>query len=48
MVWEEGFKGIKYANIAISRLDAAKYKTKQNERPYWAPLISNVPIVITN
>lgn len=24
--WEEGFKGIKYANIAISRLDAAKYK----------------------
>ncbi len=24
--WEEGFKGIKYANIAISRLDAATYK----------------------
>ena len=24
--WEEGFKGIKYANIAISRLDGAEYK----------------------
>lgn len=24
--WEEGFKGIKYANIVISRLDAATYK----------------------
>lgn len=24
--WDEGFKGIKYANIVISRLDAATYK----------------------
>lgn len=30
--WEEGFKGIKYANIAISRLDAAKYKDEAERK----------------
>ena len=47
--WEEGFKGIKYANIRQSAVwMLPNTKTKQNERPYWVPLISNVPIVITN
>lgn len=30
--WEEGFKGIKYANIAISRWDAAKYKDEAERK----------------
>ncbi len=30
--WEEEFKGIKYANIAISRLDAAKYKDEAERK----------------
>ena len=30
--WEEGFKGIKYANIAISRLDATKYKDEAERK----------------
>lgn len=30
--WEEGFKGIKYANIAICRLDAAKYKDEAERK----------------
>ena len=30
--WEEGFKGIKYANIAISRLDAAKCKDEAERK----------------
>jgi hypothetical protein len=38
--WYEGYKGIKYANVVIDRIDDATYtKMKQKETPYWVLLI---------
>ena len=46
--WAEGFKGIKYANIVISRLDAATFKDEAERNAVLAEPISTVPIVTIN
>lgn len=46
--WDEGFKGIKYANIVLSRIDAGTYKDEaERNAVLGTPIFNGLTAIIS-